>query len=317
MSLSEHLSTALMERWKAEMERLPLPVHVEVTGGEAEKAVRILVEAVAGIVEGDEAGGTSDCREEAVLQAAEKLGRLRRRHEFSMEELVQEHLILRNEFWTIFREQMDLRKVVDFALERRVNGCFDLFLQAAASAYHYEYAREMRENPLRDELTNLYNKSYFHGRLIEELRRSVRYDHQITLVVFQVENRRRLEQSEGEEGLNRILRFLGHTLSRLTRDCDVSARLGETTFAVLLPETGWQGGEVMVERLRKYFSSRLPSTVKGEERPELSWGLASYPEEVKLPEKLYACAVEALRRSRELAGRPVVYRGAGESEGKS
>jgi len=41
----------------------------------------------------------------------------------------------------------------------------------------------------------------------------------------------------------------------------------------------------------------------------LRWGLASYPEEARLPEKLYACAVEAMRSSRSLGVEEVgVYR---------
>ena len=239
---------------------------------------------------------------------AEELGRLRRRQGFSMEELVREHVIMRNEFWNLFREQVDMKHVVDFHLEKRVNGCFDLLLQAAASAYHYEHSKEIMENPLRDAETGLYNKSYFHGRLLEELRRSVRYRHDITLVLCELGNFRQVVELEGEDKTRELLKFIATSLDRMTRDCDVVARLGEGSFAALLPETGWRGGEVMAERLGKYFQRLLPPIVSGECALELRWGMASFPEEVRLPEKLYACAMEALRASHSLPpGEIAVY----------
>jgi diguanylate cyclase (GGDEF)-like protein len=252
---------------------------------------------------------------EAYADAGE-LGRLRRQQGFSIEELVQEHVIMRNEFWNIFHEQVEMKQAVDFHLEKRVNGCFDLMLQAAASSYHFEYSREMMENPLRDAETGLYNKSYFHGRMIEELRRSVRYNHDITLVLFELGNYMELRNQEGVARAGEILMNIATSMGRMTRDCDVVARMGEGSFAVLLPETGWRGGQVMAERLRNYLGKELPALVLGEKAPELFWGLAAFPEEVRLPEKLYAYAVEAMRSSHSLAtGEVIIFRGSGSGEG--
>jgi diguanylate cyclase (GGDEF)-like protein len=299
----------LLERWKQEIQRLPLPAHVQVVEEEAgERMSRLaaaLLEAVkdAGAVERFRAGGD-------VYADAEGLGRLRRQQGYSIEELVQEHIILRNEFWNVFREQVDMKQVVDFHLEKRVNGCFDLLLQAAASAYHFEHSREMMENPLRDDETGLYNKSYFHGRMIEELRRSVRYEHDITLVLLEMSNYFAFKDLEGDEAIGEIVRYVAASLGRMTRDCDVVARMGEGGFAVLLPETGWRGGQVMAERLSRHMQRELPPMVKGEMAPELCWGLASFPEEVGQPEMLYAAAVEAMRSSRSAApGEVVIFRG--------
>ncbi len=299
----------LLERWKQEIQRLPLPAHVQVVEEEAgERMARLagaLLEAVkdAGDVERFQVGGDA-------YADAEGLGRLRRQQGYSIEELVQEHIIMRNEFWNVFREQVDMKQVVDFHLEKRVNGCFDLLLQAAASAYHFEHSREMMENPLRDDETGLYNKSYFHGRMIEELRRSVRYERDITLVLLEMSNYVAIRDLEGDEATGGIVRYIAASLGRMTRDCDVVARMGEGGFAVLLPETGWRGGQVMAERLSKHMQRELPPMVAGEKAPEICWGLASFPEEVIQPEMLYAAAVEAMRSSRSSNnGEVVIYRG--------
>lgn len=306
-SLDEN-TEILLEQWKREIQRLPLPAHIQVAEGEALENMRRMAQAVLKAVDDGEAVALFEVNAEA-YRSAQDLGRLRRKQGFSIEELVQEHVILRNEFWNLFREQVDLKHVVDFHLEKRINRCFDVLLQASASAYHYDFSRDIMENPLRDGVTKLYNKSYFHGRMIEELRRSVRYNHDITLVLLEVTNYYQLKKAGGEEKVGDLLRLIAAALSRMTRDCDVVARLGEGTFAVLLPETGCTGGQVMAARLSMHFAKELPPAVGVENPPELSWGLASFPEEVKLPEKLYACAVEAMRSSREQRPEKVgVYR---------
>jgi len=306
-SLDEN-TEILLEQWKREIQRLPLPAHIQVAEGEALENMRRMAQAVLKAVDDAEAVSLFEVNAEA-YRSAQDLGRLRRKQGFSIEELVQEHIILRNEFWNLFREQVDLKHVVDFHLEKRINRCFDTLLQASASAYHYDFSREIMENPLRDEVTRLYNKSYFHGRMIEELRRSVRYNHDITLVLLEITNYYQLKKAGGEEKVGDLLRLIAAALSRMTRDCDVVARLGEGTFAVLLPETGCTGGQVMAARLSRHFVKELPPAVGVENPPELSWGLASFPEEVKLPEKLYACAVEAMRSTREQKPEKVgVYR---------
>lgn len=289
------------------MQRLPLPAHIELAEGEAAERMARIIHAIMEVVENQDAVVVFRPEGEAHNDAWE-LGRIRKQQSFSIEELVQEHVILRNEFWNLFREQVNMKQVVDFHLEKRVNSCFDLLLQSAASAYQQEFSKEIMENPLRDPVTDLYNKSYFHGRLIEELRRAVRYSHDITLVLFEIDNFHEVQAMEGEDDMRNVLRLISATLARMTRDCDVVARLGEASFAILLPETGWRGGKIMAERLCKYFIKELSPLIHAEDA-ELRWGLASYPEEARLPEKLYACAVEAMRSPRSLGVEEVgVYR---------
>ncbi|WP_458010620.1 diguanylate cyclase domain-containing protein [Candidatus Solincola sp.] len=306
----------LLERWREEIQRLPVPAHIQLVNGEAGEHLERLASAFLAMVENEEEVASFQPGGEMYLLAGE-MGKLRFRQGFSVEELVQEHVILRNEFWNLFHQSVDMKRVVDFQLEKKINASFDNLLQAAAAAYHYQSSREIMENPLRDPVTGLYNQNYFHGRMMEELRRSVRYRHEITLVLCEVGNYHRLVGRLGKESADETLRYIASVISRLTRDCDVIARMGEASFAILLPETGWRGGKVMAERLCRYLEKELPPRVPGGESPELYWGLASFPDKVRFPERLYTCAVEALRDARSLAcGEIAVYRGA-ESGGTS
>lgn len=299
----------LLERWKEEIRRLPVPAHVQLVDGEAGEGLEGLAAALVGLVD-EEVEDAAFQRGGEIYRLAGEMGKLRFHQGFSVEELVQEHVILRNEFWNLFRESVDMKRVVDFQLEKRINAAFDLLLQSAAASYYYQGSKELTENPLRDPVTGLYNQDYFHGRMMEEIRRCVRYQHEITLVLCEVGNYQRLAGERGKEVAEQELRYLASVFSRLTRECDVVARIGEANFAILLPETGWRGGKVMAERLCRYLEAELPKRAGGGESAELYWGLASFPDEVRLPEMLYTCAVEAMRRSWSLGcGEISVYRG--------
>ena len=301
----------LLARWKEEVQRLPVPAQVQLVEGEAGERMARMTRAILQLVERQDDLPRFQPGGDVYAEAGE-LGRLRRQQGFSIEEVVQENVILRNEFWNLFRKAVDIKRVVDFHLEKRMNACFDLLLQSAAAAYHYDASRQIMENPLRDPVTGLYNKSYFQGRMMEELRRAVRYKHDLTLVLFEIGNYPRLLEQLSREDMERMLKYIASMLSRMTRECDVVARLAEGSFAALLPETGWRGGKVMAERLCRFFLKELPGMVYGEVVPELYWGLASFPEEVQLPDRLYTCAVEAMRAARSLSCDEIaIYRSSG------
>jgi diguanylate cyclase (GGDEF)-like protein len=307
----EQYAEEVVGRWKQEMSRLPFPAHYRVLDGEV---VGIISRITLALLEGIEDVGVRREFEEygRFYRFGEDLGRMRKQNCFTMQELVQEHLIFRGEFWGLFRETVALKQVADYQLEKEINRCFDFLLQASAKAYQSEFSREIRENPLRDPLSGLYNAEYFQGRLVEEVRRSVRYGHELSLVLFEMEDYHQLLDREGGERVKEMVRFIAEHLARLCRECDVIARVSDGGFAVLLPETGLRGGKIVAERLSRFLLRELPALSASGSAPALRWGLASYPDEVKVPEKIFDCAREAMIQARyEAPDEVAVYRSPG------
>ncbi len=311
----ERYAEEVVERWKREISRLPFPAHYQVLDEQVVEIVRNLTVALLRSVE-DESLRSEFEEYGRFYRFGEDLGRLRKRGCFSMQEVVQEHLIFRAEFWDHFRETVALKQVADYQLEKEINRCFDFLLQASARAYQSEFSREIRENPLRDPLSGLYNAEYLQGRMVEEVRRSLRYQHALSLIIFEIEDYHQLLDREGGERVKEMVRFIADHLSRMCRDCDVIARFSDGGFAVLLPETGLRGGKIVAERLSRFLLRELPSLTAGGTAPVLRWGLASYPDEVRVPEKIFDCAREALIAARfEAPDEVAVYRSAGSSGG--
>lgn len=86
-----------------------------------------------------------------------------------------------------------------------------------------------------DHLTRLSNRRAFNERLELELKRAVRYRQAFTLVCFDLDNFKQVNDSMGHDAGDELLKCVGTVLGNHTRDVDVAARLGGDEFAVLFP----------------------------------------------------------------------------------
>ena len=102
-----------------------------------------------------------------------------------------------------------------------------------------------------DSLTGLLNRGSFIARLDAELARAARYGRAFTLAYVDVDNFKAVNDLEGHDVGDELLRRIADALRSSTRQTDVLGRLGGDEFAAVLPEiTGGDTGSVL-ENLRK------------------------------------------------------------------
>ena len=106
---------------------------------------------------------------------------------------------------------------------------------------------KLRTAAFRDELTGLYNHRYFQESLTNELASVERYKHPTSLVMFDVDNFKTINDTHGHRRGDIVLRAIGQYLQRTTRACDVAARYGGDEFVILLRETSVEGARVRAE----------------------------------------------------------------------
>lgn len=124
-----------------------------------------------------------------------------------------------------------------------------------------------------DSLTELYNHKFFQKRLGEEIERSQRYHHPLSLLMIDVDKFKSINDRYGHQAGDRVLKSIADALRFNVRLVDMPARYGGEEFVVILPETPSAGAKIAAERLRRL----VENSVKMDRiKVTISIGISSY-----------------------------------------
>jgi len=163
---------------------------------------------------------------------------------------------------------------------------------------------EMVVSLSRDTLTGLYNRRYFHDRLIQEVARARRLDRMLCVLAIDLDGFKAINDSLGHAAGDEVLQKAAYALLSSARIYDVLARLGGDEFAVILPETQPASAKTAAERLLKAIrDQRIPAAPKeGEEAfVTASAGIACYPLDATGADSLMLAADLAMLRSKHIS----------------
>src|SRR5437867_3525983 len=130
----------------------------------------------------------------------------------------------------------------------RVGNCIYRFLMGGN--VETEYHEEIYRLTIIDALTDIHNKRYLMEFLDRELARSGRYARPLSLVMFDIDRFRVVNESLSHLGGDFTLRELAARIKGNIRKEELFARYGGEEFAVVLPETTSEGAVALGERLR-------------------------------------------------------------------
>jgi diguanylate cyclase (GGDEF)-like protein len=110
--------------------------------------------------------------------------------------------------------------------------------------------RKLHELAFRDGLTGLFNHRYFQEELDRELERSRRYEREFSLIMFDIDHFKKINDTYGHPVGDRVLSAISKTAEKAVRTSDVVARYGGEEFAVILPETDFLSAKTVADRIR-------------------------------------------------------------------
>jgi diguanylate cyclase (GGDEF)-like protein len=152
--------------------------------------------------------------------------------------------------------------------------------------YHEEIYRLMT----MDALTQTHNRRYFNEALEREFQRSLRYRRSLSLILFDIDHFKQINDTYGHVAGDSVLRQLAFVVKPRLRSQDVLARVGGEEFAVLLPEVEPAGARVAGEKVRKLVESAR-FVVDGKEFScTVSVGVAAFTQAMAAPGLLYEAA---------------------------
>lgn len=172
---------------------------------------------------------------------------------------------------------------------------------AISNAHLYDLA-------IHDSTTGLYMSHYLRQRAMEETKRGRRYGFPVSLIMFDVDFFKQVNDTHGHLVGDQVLRELASVLlDGSRRDIDVVSRYGGEEFMILLPETDLQGALVVAERVRASVAAH--EFCAGQLQLTVSAGVASMPEDGNTHEELLAQADEQLYRAKRGGRNCVFHRG--------
>ena len=163
-----------------------------------------------------------------------------------------------------------------------------------------EVLEEAEKSSALDPLTGLYNQRYFRSALQKELRRSKRYELDLALLYMDLDNFREINERYGDLVGDILLKEVAILVKNKIRDIDVAARYSGEEFILLLPETERMGAYLVAERIRREIERHfVRRDVDGKPiQMTLSVGIAQYPDDSTVGERLIGRAEEALYQSK-------------------
>lgn len=104
---------------------------------------------------------------------------------------------------------------------------------------------------LRDNLTGLPNRNAYNERLENELARWKRYHSPLSLVVWDIDHFKNINDSYGHKAGDKVLLLIAKQLTEHSRSTDFISRFGGEEFTMLLPNTDGQSALILANQLRQ------------------------------------------------------------------
>jgi diguanylate cyclase (GGDEF)-like protein len=158
----------------------------------------------------------------------------------------------------------------------------------------------------RDQLTGAHNRHAFFQRAKNELARAKRFGHPLTVLMFDLDHFKEVNDSHGHATGDEVLRTFALRCRAGFRQSDVFARMGGEEFAALLVETQAEQAVEAAERIRAMAANRPVPTEAGDLVVTVSIGVTAMTEEDSINDLLKR-ADEALYKAKQ-SGRNSVVR---------
>jgi len=144
-------------------------------------------------------------------------------------------------------------------------GLFNIYVvyeQVQINRIRKQVTEEFYKLAFLDALTGLFNRRYIEQWLANEIARSQRRNSALTVVLFDLDAFKQVNDGYGHSAGDRVLQEFAERLRKATRGADVAGRYGGDEFLAVLPECASRGVQPILERLddlqTKFCGKKLP-----------------------------------------------------------
>jgi diguanylate cyclase (GGDEF)-like protein/PAS domain S-box-containing protein len=171
--------------------------------------------------------------------------------------------------------------------------------QVGLSVANIRLREALRTQSIRDPLTGLYNRRYLEEMLEREIRRAVRAEQGLGVLMLDLDHFKKFNDTYGHDAGDAVLRESGAFLAKSVRAEDVVCRFGGEEFVIILPTANLNAACMRAERVRSKLRE-LTVLHQGQSLGMItvSVGVAALPEHGTSPKELLEAADAALYRAK-------------------
>jgi diguanylate cyclase (GGDEF)-like protein len=157
-----------------------------------------------------------------------------------------------------------------------------------------------------DSLTQLNNRGYWEEAAAREFRRLQRTNAEATLVMFDIDHFKRINDGYGHPAGDSAIRQTAQVLTETIRETDIAGRYGGEEFGIILIETDSPGAMIVTERLRSAIEAMTVVHEDYNIKFTISLGVAQWYPELVSHEQWIDCADQALYEAKDSGRNQVV-----------
>jgi diguanylate cyclase (GGDEF)-like protein len=171
--------------------------------------------------------------------------------------------------------------------------------QVGLSVANIRLREALRTQSIKDPLTGLYNRRYLEEMLDREIRRAVRAEQALGLLMLDLDHFKKFNDTYGHDAGDTVLRESGTFLAKSIRAEDIVCRFGGEEFVIILPTANLGAACARAERIRSKLRE-LTVLHQGQSlgMVTVSVGVAALPEHGTSPKELLEAADAAFYRAK-------------------
>ncbi|HDP16317.1 MAG TPA: sensor domain-containing diguanylate cyclase [Candidatus Omnitrophica bacterium] len=163
----------------------------------------------------------------------------------------------------------------------------------AVSLENARFYRQTLDLAITDGLTGLYLRRYFLERLNEEIQRSLRNDLECSLLMIDIDNFKKYNDTYGHTAGDIVLKTISSVLKKYA-DSGVACRFGGEEFSLFLPHTSKKNAAKIAEELRGAVKKENIELRRVKTNVTISVGVSSFPKDARVQDELIMKADERL-----------------------
>jgi diguanylate cyclase (GGDEF)-like protein len=199
----------------------------------------------------------------------------------------------------VFNEN-DLRLIQSFATNASI---------AIERNMLYKKNEELKELSVTDPLTGMLNRRYLNARLNEEIARFNRYKYPFSLLMVDVDEFKKYNDTFGHIAGDKVLKIIAHTIQQSLRSIDKAARFGGDEFVLILPQTPKVDAINIANRIKENVEKiHFPEEEKiPPAELTVSIGLTAFPDDASSAAELLEKTDQALYLAKKGGKNRLVY----------